>query len=322
MSVDPLRGAEEWFERHGLPYFVPENRAAVRDALRLGRTLPLLLGAVLVAAAAGVALASLGDELSFAPAALISVVLAASAWYAVTALRAGGILTWAVARTLRSLSRLAAMSTRALPLLLLFITFLFVNTEVWQVSANLTLGDLWLAVLLFAALAVGYLLVRLPDEVDRADDGMDPEELVRACAGTPLEEHAAAVGPAGVDHAEVAGLERWNLMLALLVVQLTQIVLLTLTVIAFLVLFGAVTITPDVVEAWLGAPGHPVLGLTRVSRELVQVAVFLGAFSGFYLTVSTLTDDNYRQELYGEVGRHLQRAIGVRAVYRALRDQD
>ena len=29
------------------------------------------------------------------------------------------------------------MATRALPLLLLFITFLFINTEVWQVAANL-----------------------------------------------------------------------------------------------------------------------------------------------------------------------------------------
>lgn len=317
--ADALRATEEWFDRHGLPYFVPENCDAVRGALRLGRTLPLLVLALAVAGAAGGVLAWLGDELTFAPAALVTIVLLASGWYALTALRAGGILTWAVARTLRSFTTLLSMSTRALPLLLLFITFLFINTEVWQVGSGLRLGDLWLAVLLFTLLAVAYLLVRLPEEVDRADDGMDAETLVRSCAGTPLEGHVDGLGAVTAEQAEVAGLERWNLLLVLLVVQLTQILLLTLSVVLFLVVFGSLVITPGVVESWLGEPGHRLLGLDRVTRELVQVSVFLGAFSGFYLTVSTLTDDKYRQELYGEVGRHLQRAVGVRAAYRAIR---
>jgi hypothetical protein len=314
-----LRATEVWFERHGLPYFVPEQRAAVRQALRLGRTLPLLVAAVLVAAAAGVALAWLGDQLAFAPAALVTLVLLASVWYALTALRARAIVVWAFAITFRSLAALVPVATRALPLLVLFVTFLFVNTEVWQVSANLGLGDLWLVVLLFLGLSVAFLLVRLPEEVDRADDGMDAADLAAACAGTPLEGHLADVGDVAAEHAEVSGPERWNLLLMLLLAQLIQVTLLAVTVAGFLLVLGAIVIGPAVYDAWLGAPAHPVLGLRRVTSELLEVAVFLGAFSGFYLTVSAFTDDKFREQFAGVVGHQLERAIGVRAAYRALR---
>ena len=67
--------------------------------------------------------------------------------------------------------------TRALPLLLLFVTFLFINTEVWMVANSLDRGVLALAVMFFAALAVGFLLVRLPEEMDRVDDDVDPGRL-------------------------------------------------------------------------------------------------------------------------------------------------
>ena len=43
-------------------------------------------------------------------------------------------------------------------------------------------------VLLFVGMAVAFLLVRLPEEVDRADDAVDADFLRRACRRTPLEE--------------------------------------------------------------------------------------------------------------------------------------
>ena len=53
--------------------------------------------------------------------------------------------------------------------------------------------------------------------------------------------------------------------------------------------------------------------------ELFQVSVFLAAFSGLYLTVSTVTDETYREQFFSRVQRQLERAVGVRAVYLALR---
>ena len=65
------------------------------------------------------------------------VLLLVLAFYALTTLRAGSIARWAGKRTLGSLGLLFPLVTRALPLLLLFITFLFINTEVWMVAARL-----------------------------------------------------------------------------------------------------------------------------------------------------------------------------------------
>ena len=53
----------------------------------------------------------------------------------------------------------------------------------------------------------------------------------------------------------------------------------------------------------------------------MQVSTFLAAFSGLYLTVSTVTDEAYREQFFGSVMRELERAVGVRAVYLALRDR-
>ena len=98
--VEPLAAAELWFHEHGLPYFVPDERAAVRDALRPGRTLPLL---VVRRAGRGrgraSALAWFSDEISAGPAVLLALVLLAALWYALTALRARPIVGWALGRT-------------------------------------------------------------------------------------------------------------------------------------------------------------------------------------------------------------------------------
>jgi hypothetical protein len=78
-------------------------------------------------------------------------------------------------------------------------------------------------------------------------------------------------------------------------------------------LFGTIIMTPEVLETWQTA--HPF----DPHRALLQVSVFLAAFSGLYLTVSTVTYEAYRAQFFGSVTRELERAVGVRAVYLALR---
>jgi len=114
-------------------------------------------------------------------------------------------------------------------------------------------------------------------------------------------------------YAEVTGYERWNLILVLMIVQFVQVVLLSLMVFAFLLLFGSLIMSDDVITAW---------GVEEpFSRTLVQVSAFLAAFSGLYLTVSTVTDETYREQFFGSVTRELERAVGMRAVYLALRNR-
>ena len=234
-----VAAASTWFVRHGLPYFVPEQREAARRALRTRRTVVIPLLAVLLGLAPGVPLAGLLGQVAFVvvtPLMVLGVVLVV---YAATTLRAWPIATWAVARTLGSLRLLLPLATRALPLLLLFVTFLFINAEVWQVSAGLDGSVLWLTVMLFAAVAVVFLLVRLPEELENADGVREPARLVEACRRTPLEGVAAdlVAGCAEgelADRTRVHGYERANLMLVLVITQAVQVLLLSLSVFALL----------------------------------------------------------------------------------------
>lgn len=328
-SHDDVAAAEKWFVDHGLPYFVDDHRAAVARGLRPARLVVVGAVAALLGAVGGVvAAASLGPAAGVGGG--LTVVGVALAVYAVATLRAWLIVTWAVRRTFGSLGLMFPLVTRALPLLLLFITFLFINAEVWQVAASLDGGVLWVAVLLFAALAVGFLMVRLPEELDDVDDEVESKQLIDACAGTPLE--SAARGLAGrVDRvgavdAEVNGLQKANLVLVLLVAQALQVLLLALAVFAFFIVFGVVAMEPEVVSTWTGGTLHQIDGPlgevtgTRLSQELIRVSTFLAAFSGLYFTVYAVTDELYRRQFFSVVIRELERAVSARVAYRSLRD--
>lgn len=322
---DPHRAAaEEWFVSRGLPYFVDDIRESVSGSLRTPRLIGLALVAALVGAGSGTAVALWLED----PSAGVLTGLVAAAvplgLYAVQALHAGDVARWTIGRTFSSLGLLVPLATRALPLLLLFITFLFINTEVWQVASSLDDGVLWVAVLLFAAVAVAFLLVRLPEELDQVDDEMAGDSLVQACVGTPLEGEAvrcAAEVPDSVtlELAQVTGLAKANLVLVLLISQALQVLLLSLAVYAFFVVFGAVAIRDDVIESWIGEPPEPFFDAVPViTHELVRVATFLAAFAGLYFTVYAVSDETYRKQFFASLMKQLRRAVGVRTVYRSL----
>ncbi|WP_157547760.1 hypothetical protein [Micromonospora sp. ATCC 39149] len=104
--------------------------------------------------------------------------------------------------------------------------------------------------------------------------------------------------------------------------QTMQVFLLVFATFVFFVVFGALAINSTVVESWIGHPPIPVVfAVARlpVSRELLQVSVFLSAFAGLYFTVYAITDAGYRRQFFGDLSRGLEQAIGVREVYRILR---
>ena len=150
-----VQAAEAWFVAHGLPYFVDDVRARVHAGLRRRRLAGVAVVATLLGAVVGTAVGLARHRLGIGVTVGSQVLLLVLAFYALTTLRAGSIARWAGKRTLGSLGLLFPLVTRALPLLLLFITFLFINTEVWMVAATLDGAVMWLTVLLFSVVAVG-----------------------------------------------------------------------------------------------------------------------------------------------------------------------
>ncbi len=327
-----VQAAERWFDEHGLPWFVDDEHERVRRLLGRGRLTRIALTAAVPALALGIGSGLLSGEFAnglatFATAVGVGV-LAWAAWR----LRAGTVVRWAAGRTGGQLHLLLHLLTRALPLLLIFTVFFFINTEVWQVASSLTPGVLWLSVLLFVGLALLFLVARLPEEVDRVvgevDADGDGSRVVSACRGTPLEETSRSlVADASSRQREslavpLTPLQRSNLVLVLLLIQAGQVLLLAVCVFGFFTLFGAVAVRPEIVESWVGSPPHAVgWSGSPLSTELLQVAVFLSAFSGLYFTVAAVTDPGYREQFFTHLSTELERAVGVRAVYGALRRQ-
>jgi hypothetical protein len=245
--------------------------------------------------------------------------------YLVTSYALLPITRWAAGRLWREVADVLGLLVRALPLLLLFVTFLFWTTEVWQVAASLDGPFLALTIALFVVVGIVFVVVRIPREVGALAHFDSWSDVFGLVDGTPA---AALPAPDGSNPSATPPLGRrqWgNVGLVVLFTQGLQIVFVSVMLGVFFVGFGLLTITPATAAMWVGSPvhllaerelwGRPV----ALTAELLQVAGFLTAFSGFYFTVYVLTDATYRKEFLEEVLVELRQAFAVRAVYLASR---
>jgi hypothetical protein len=244
--------------------------------------------------------------------------------YVVTSYGLLPMTRWALTKTVHELRAVVALLARALPLLLLIQLVLFINTEMWQVSSGFTGLYLVVVIVLFFAVGTTFLWARLPGEIGRLAAFAEPAEVHALCEGTPIAGAARLVdGP--VAAGELSRRQRGNVLLVALFSQGLQVVLVGLIVAGFFVVFGVLTITPEVTEAWLGRPGDVLLDLELFGREaivtaeLLKLSAFLASFSALYFAVTLVTDDTYRREFFDEVVGELRQTFAVRAAYLALR---
>ncbi len=318
-APDETERIEDWFDEQGLPYFAGDHARDVEEWVTSWRIVTVLTLLLAVSIAVGVAIGLAIDDGSTGSVTGAIVFTVALAAFAGSFLRMGTMVRWAVRRTFGSLGLLLPLLTRALPLLLLAVTFLFINAEVWQVAALMSRSVLWWAVGFFAAFGLLFLIARLPEEVQTVEEDVVGDRIADACAGTPAQAASRRLG------GEVTALPRFaraNLVLVLLFSQAIQVFLLALGLFAFFMAFGALTIPSSTIEAWTGEPVSllpSAIGRTLpVTNDLFQVSVFLAAFSGLYFTVSAVTDENYRRQFFSGLSAELERAIAVHAVYQTL----
>jgi hypothetical protein len=304
--------------------YVTWNRRNSRPALaRPARvTAPWLAAFVLLPALAQVVGTRELDGADVAGDVLVPLVLLGIV-YVTTRYALVALSVWVVRWTFRQLSDVTRLITRVLPLMLLFITFLFINTEVWQVAGTMTAGVLWGSLAVFGVLGTLFIVGRSREEFDRIESSTDREVVARAVAGTPLEGHADALEGLEVP-VPLRARQRANLLLVMVTAQAVQVALVGAVVWAFFMIFGSVAISVPVQAAWIGdlAPIEPFLTLGTdhaVTRQLTRVATFLGGFAGFYATVYAASDQVYRQHFSARITTDLERALAVRRAYLADR---
>ena len=230
------------------------------------------------------------------------------------------MVRWGIVQAAHQIGDVANLVIRTLPILLIFSVFLFINAEIWQVSADLTNTGLLSVVALLVALGSGFLLFRIPrvvSEIARFDDDAE----VRACLPGTVE--VAVDGPVEVD-VPLGRNARWNVGLVLTVSQGLQILLAALAIFGFYVLFGVAAIGEATIDQWVvgGVERADVisrfelLGQERLlTAAHLRTAAFIGAFGGLHVTVAALTDATYREEFAEEVIADVRAALAVRLAY-------
>ena len=227
------------------------------------------------------------------------------------------LIGWATRRATAQIALFLNTVVRVLPLLLLVITFLFVNAEVWQVAGKLRGWPYVVVVGLFVAFGVLFVLSRVPGLIAGLASFDDWQTVVDLAAGTPAADLPAGDEPISI--VPLDGRERLNLALVTIFNQALQITFVAITVYGFFVLLGWLAIPPDTVGAWIAGEPNVLAGSGRlvVTEELLRVAGFLAAFTGMYFTVVLSTDATYREEFAEDVAPQIRQALAVRALYLA-----
>ena len=221
--------------------------------------------------------------------------------YAVIAYGLFSILRWVGARLAQQILVSFTLLTRAIPLLLIIVLIVFVNQEMWQVAASVSVAGLIMLGALFVFLGTGFLFVRLPREVRILETEVGDEQW-------PLNRR-----------------QRRNVSIVLFVSELVQVLTVSILLGGFFIVFGALSVTAEVREIWIGSVGNVLLTFDLfgqqidITEELLRVAGALAAFSGLYFAIAMLTDATFREEFLDELTEEMKDSFRARREYLALR---
>ena len=246
--------------------------------------------------------------------------------YVVTSWGLVPMLRWSIGQTGRHLGHVLNLALKVLPTLLLFSAFIFINAEMWQVANDFTLPLFGAVLALVGSVGVVFVVVsvrRLSFELTRFSGW---REVRGRCVGTPMEGHVPDDG-APLKVYPLSRGQRRNVMLLLFVSQAVPIVLVSLLVTGFYVVFGLLTVRAETLMQWTTATeltaaadwavSWPLLGAEVVfTRQLLLVSAFIGLFSGLNFAVQIVTDEAYRKDFADGMTKEVHDALAVRVAYR------
>jgi hypothetical protein len=251
--------------------------------------------------------------------------LIVGAIYLVTSYALIAITRWGASRLTRQLEAIVSLLARALPMIALLVTFLFLTQEVWATAGVLDGAPYWLAALLFPLVGTVFLIARLPRDIGELNRFDARDELASLIDGTPIAA-ATDVDFEGCEPPPLGRREWGNVGLVALFSQGVQIAIVSVLIGLFFVVLGLLLVDESATQTFAGqVKVLATLSLGArdlvVTEELLRVAGFLTAFSGLNFTVYLVTDPTYRAEFREEVVSELRQAFAVRAVYRAHLDE-
>ena len=246
--------------------------------------------------------------------------------YVVTSWALIPMMRWSFGQVRRQVTDVANLAMKSLPTLLIFSAFIFINAEMWQVANDFTLPLFGMVMLLLAGIGGIFIFVsvrRLTVDLARFSAWGDVRPR---CANTPVEEIIPADDEPAPDTPPLVRRAEWNVNLLLFVAQGIQVLLVSLVITTFYVVFGLLTVREETLLQWTTvgeltyerdwAVEIAIFGTDLIlTRQLLLVALFIGMFSGLNFAVQVITDDIYREEFIADMTAEVRDALAVRAVY-------
>ena len=246
--------------------------------------------------------------------------------YVVTSWALIPMMRWSFGQVQRQVTDVANLAMKSLPTLLIFSAFIFINAEMWQVANDFTLPLFGMVMLLLAGIGGVFVFVsvrRLTVDLARFSAWGDVRPR---CANTPVEEIVPADDERAPDTPPLVRRAEWNVNLLLFVAQGIQVLLVSLVITTFYVVFGLLTVREETLLQWTTvgeltyerdwAVEIAIFGTDLIlTRQLLLVALFIGMFSGLNFAVQVITDDTYREEFIADMTAEVRDALAVRAVY-------
>lgn len=224
-------------------------------------------------------------------------------------------------RRLRTLTQLVA---RVLPLLLLFVTFVFLNAEMWQVANDFTPVAYAIVTGAIAAIAFAFVAVRLPVELEQLATFSSWDEVCTIAGSSGAPPLPAVDDRRGRPALTLDRRDRRNVSVLLFVSYAVQVVLIGAIVAAVLVVFGVLAIRETTILQWTVQEGDTVHALWRfrlgrgthvLTWEHLAVSGFIGVFSMLQFAVQLLRDQDYRAEFSADVSGEIREVLAVQALY-------
>ncbi|HAB59093.1 MAG: hypothetical protein CL433_11710 [Acidimicrobiaceae bacterium] len=246
--------------------------------------------------------------------------------YVVTSWALIPMMRWSFGQVRRQVTDVANLAMKSLPTLLIFSAFIFINAEMWQVANDFTLPLFGMVMLLLVGIGSIFIFVsvrRLTVDLARFSAWGDVRPR---CANTPVEEIIPADDEPAPDTPPLVRRAEWNVNLLLFVAQGIQVLLVSLVITTFYVVFGLLTVREETLLQWTTvgeltyerdwAVDIAIFGTDLIfTRQLLLVALFIGMFSGLNFAVQVITDDTYREEFIADMTAEVRDALAVRAVY-------
>lgn len=222
------------------------------------------------------------------------------------------------------LQRLVQLVARVMPLLLLFVTFVFFNAEMWQVANDFRPGVYAVVTGAIAAIALLFVAVQLPGELEvlsRFESWDEVCRIARDSKAPPLPSDAIGDGQPKLT---LDRRDHRNLSVLLFVSFAVQVVLIGLIVAVTLVVLGVLAIREQTIVQWTVQDGDTIsalwtfaLGDARyaLTWEHLAVAGFIAVFAMLQFAVQLLRDERYRADFYADVAGEIREVLAVQALY-------